>query len=300
MYTQYMTDDESACNTAEKTSVKSIPSRGYQDRDNRMRLLLLLVVFLLASCQHNIPQGQGGTNHQKHNAQKSKSRYSQEQDGAPEGPLPAFFHKVFPVKEPYSRYGNPSSYKVEGRQYNILRSASGYKARGVASWYGTKFHKQRTSSGDAYDMYAMTAAHKTLPLPSYVRVKNLDNGRVAVVRVNDRGPFRHDRIIDLSYAAAVKLGLLPKGTAHVEIESLVPPGTKVAHYYVQAGAFNTRASADVLRNKLAKMSSSPVFIERYQGRYVVKVGPFASKSMTEGLKRQLARNGVKGAFSVLQ
>ena len=263
---------------------------------------LLLSIFMLTSCQHNLPSGQGSTSHskQKQNTRPNKGRYTQEKDGAPSGPLPTFFRWIKPVKEPYSRYGNPDSYKVEGRQYKILRSASGYKERGVASWYGTKFHKQRTSSGDAYNMYAMTAAHKTLPLPSYVRVKNLENGRQAVVRVNDRGPFRHDRIIDLSYAAAVKLGLLPKGTARVEVESIVPSGTKAAQYYLQAGAFNTQQSANGLKAKISKITRSSVFVEKYQRRYVVKVGPFAAKTTTESLKRQLARTGIAGAFAVLQ
>ena len=247
-----------------------------------MRFLLLLSVILLASCQSNLGTMQGGN---KQTTQAPKGRvYPQDKDGAPSGPIPSFFKKLIPILEPYSRYGNPDSYRVEGRKYSILRSASGYKARGVASWYGTKFHKQRTSSGDMYDMYAMTAAHKTLPLPSYVKVKNLENGRQAIVRVNDRGPFRHDRIIDLSYAAAVKLGLLPKGTARVEIESIVPRGVKVAHYYVQAGAFNSPKPADELRRKLAKISSFPVFVEKYQRRYVVKTGPIASKSMTTVLQ----------------
>ncbi len=263
-----------------------------------MRILLVLLFLLLSSCQNNTQTMQGEGQKTTH---PSKGRvYPQDKDGAPLGPIPSFFKKIIPTREPYSRYGNPDSYWVEGRKYSILRTASGYKARGVASWYGTKFDKQRTSSGDAYDMYSMTAAHKTLPLPSYVRVKNLDNGRQAVVRVNDRGPFRHDRIIDLSYAAAAKLGLLPKGTANVEIESLVPPGVKAAHYYVQAGAFNSPKQADDLRKKLARITSSPVFVEKYQQRYLVKTGPLASKSMTTGLQKKLALNGVKGSFSMLQ
>ncbi|OGV48615.1 MAG: hypothetical protein A3F46_01435 [Legionellales bacterium RIFCSPHIGHO2_12_FULL_42_9] len=263
-----------------------------------MRFLLLLTVLLLSSCQSNLQTAQTGN---KQASPASKGRvYPQEKDGAPLGPIPSFFKKLIPIHEPYSRYGNPDSYRVAGRQYTILQTASGYKARGIASWYGTKFHKQRTSSGDAFDMYAMTAAHKTLPLPSYVRVKNLENGREAVLRVNDRGPFRHDRIIDLSYAAAAKLGLLPKGTARVEVESIVPAGSKVAHYYIQAGAFNTSKSADELRRKLIKLTSSRVFVEKYQRRYLVKVGPFAAKSMTTNLQKQLALNGVKGSFSMLQ
>ena len=121
-----------------------------------------------------------------------------------------------------------------------------------------------------------------------------------MVRVNDRGPFRHDRIIDLSYAAAAKLGLLPKGTARVEVESIVPPGSTVARYYIQAGAFNTSKSADELRRKIGKMTWSRVFVEKYQQRYLVKIGPFAAKSMTTNLQKKLALNGVKGSFSMLQ
>ena len=263
-----------------------------------MRCLVLLLIFFVSSCQHKnqtVQEEKKQTGHASHT-----QHYSKAKDGAPSGPIPSFFKKIIPIHEPYSRYGNPGSYKIEGQKYSILRSASGYKARGIASWYGTKFHKQRTSSGDMYDMYSMTAAHKTLPLPSYVRVKNLDNGREAVVRVNDRGPFRHDRIIDLSYAAAAKLGLLPKGTARVEIESLVPKGTKLAQYYIQAGSFTLQKSANTLRNKLIKMTSSPVIIEQYQQHYIVKVGPFVSKAMTTNLQKRFASNGIKGSFSRLQ
>nr|WP_232505608.1 septal ring lytic transglycosylase RlpA family protein [Legionella clemsonensis] len=230
---------------------------------------------------------------------KTPSRYTQEKDGAPKGPLPSSFKEVKPKLEPFSRYGNPDTYAVEGRTYEVLKNSSGYKTRGIASWYGTKFHKQRTSSGDDYDMYAMTAAHKTLPLPTYVRVKNLSNGRVAIVKVNDRGPFRNDRVIDLSYAAATKLGLLPHGTAPVEIEAL-NTGKRVAHYYVQAGAFSSEKLAILLQSKLARLTPSPVIIEKYDQRFIVRVGPFATKQMTDSLKNKLAANGVNGSFSLLR
>jgi rare lipoprotein A len=125
-----------------------------------------------------------------------------------------------PHDEPPSRYGNPVSYSVFGKRYTTMKSATGFQQRGLASWYGTKFHGRRTSSGEPYDMYAMTAAHKSLPLPTYVLVHNLDNNRTAIVRVNDRGPFHSGRIIDLSYAAAIKLGVAKTGVARVEIRSL--------------------------------------------------------------------------------
>jgi rare lipoprotein A len=219
-------------------------------------------------------------------------------DGAPKA-RPLSFKEVKPKNEPFSRYGNPESYAVDGHTYQIMRSATGYKIRGIASWYGTKFHRKRTSSGDHYDMYAMTAAHKTLPLPTYVRVKNLHNGRVAVVKINDRGPFHQGRVIDLSYAAATKLGLLPKGTAPVEVEALTT-GKHVAHYYLQAGAFNSEKLANRLQSKLAKLTPSPVTIEKHIARFIVKVGPFANKGMTDNLKSKLAANGVRGAFAFLQ
>jgi rare lipoprotein A len=131
-----------------------------------------------------------------------------------------------PKVEPKSEFGNPKSYVVFGKQYHTLKSSAGYEARGVASWYGPKFNHRRTSSGEKYNMYAMTAAHKTLPLPTYVRVTNLDNGRTAVVKVNDRGPFYANRLIDLSYAAARKLGIVAMGTAPVDVRAIDPAHTR--------------------------------------------------------------------------
>ena len=130
--------------------------------------------------------------------------------------------KIIPRAEPKSKYGNPSSYVVFGKRYYVLPSSKGYVAQGVASWYGTKFHGRRTSSGETYDMYAMTAAHKTLPLPTYARVTNKRNGRSIIVRINDRGPFHQNRLIDLSYTAATKLGIVTRGTGLVEVQALDP------------------------------------------------------------------------------
>ena len=127
-----------------------------------------------------------------------------------------------PVAEPLSRYGNPEEYEVFGEKYRVMDSSEGYVAEGLASWYGEEFQGKPTSSGEPYDMYLMTAAHRTLPIPTYVEVTNLENGRVAVVRVNDRGPFHDDRIIDLSYVAARKLGVVGPGTARVRVRALEP------------------------------------------------------------------------------
>ena len=128
-----------------------------------------------------------------------------------------------PRKEFKSRSGNPETYVIDGATYRVMDTSAGYREEGIASWYGGYFHGRRTSSGDIYDMYQMTAAHTSLPLPTYVRVTNLANGRSVVLRVNDRGPFVGNRIIDLSFAAATKLGMAEQGTARVEVVALDPP-----------------------------------------------------------------------------
>ena len=193
-----------------------------------------------------------------------------------------------PQVEPKSRYGNPHSYVVHGKRYFTLPSARGFVERGVASWYGEKFHGRRTSSRELYDMYKMTAAHKTLPLPTYVSVRDLSTGREIVVRVNDRGPFLKNRIIDLSYAAAAKLGIADKGTGFVEVRALAPgsatsrPGTasrrgRSSAIFIQAGAFQVAANAQKLRSAIAGVSRMPVRVLRtsHDGRtlYRVRLGP---------------------------
>lgn len=159
-----------------------------------------------------------------------------EQDGFPaKSDIPADIARIpdaVPKPEPLSALGNPDSYEVYGDRYEVLKDGRGFKERGMASWYGKKFQGKRTSSGEAYDMFKMTAAHKTLPIPCYVRVTNLDSGKSVVVRVNDRGPFHSGRVIDVSYAAAVKLDILGRGSIPVEIVALDPneptPATRFA------------------------------------------------------------------------
>jgi rare lipoprotein A len=271
-----------------------------------MHILLLFIIILITGCQNGELNSSNSTTqgvikkqsslYQRYN--NKTNRYLISQDGAPTSAHPVNFKEPKPAHEPISRYGNPTEYRVDGRSYEVLKSSSGYKTRGIASWYGNKFHKQRTSSGEPYNMYVMSAAHKTLPLPTYVKVKNLDNGKTAVVKVNDRGPFHGNRVIDLSYAAALKLGVFPKGTAHVEIETIMGPAGE-AHYYLQAGAFSTEKLALQLQSKLSSLTPSPVFVEHYKQHYVVRVGPFANKQMADSLKTRLAHSGVRGAFSIL-
>lgn len=225
------------------------------------------------------------------------------QDGAPSGPIPTFFKALIPKSEPLSRYGNPATYKVGGHRYAVMSTAKGFKQRGLASWYGTKFHSRRTSSGEHYNMYALTAAHKTLPLPTYVRVKNLENGRVAIVKVNDRGPFHPGRIIDLSYGAATKLGVFPKGTARVEIEAITVNDkqrkTMVSRYFIQAGAFQTKTAAEQLKRQINHSLSARVFIAYEHHRYLVRIGPFDDRKRMENTQSQLSKKGIRGSFSLL-
>ncbi|MGR8947221.1 MAG: septal ring lytic transglycosylase RlpA family protein [Gammaproteobacteria bacterium] len=159
---------------------------------------------------------------------------------------------IVPKKEPLSKYGNPESYVVFGKRYRTLKTAAGFKEKGIASWYGKKFHGRKTSSGEVYDMYKMTAAHKHLPLPTFVRVRNLENGKEITVRVNDRGPFHDNRIIDLSYAAASQLGIVNSGTGRVEIEAIdagttfyaqptIPASNRSAREHVQSDEDKTTA-----------------------------------------------------------
>ncbi len=201
-----------------------------------------------------------------------------------------------------SKYGNPASYEVFGKTYYVKNSAAGFQQKGIASWYGTKFHGRRTSSGEEYDMYAMTAAHKTLPIPVYVEVINHDNNRKAIVRVNDRGPFHQGRIIDLSYAAATKLGVAQAGTANVSIrvvrsksdknrqrsdavvESPVAEGGKL---YVQIAAFSTEDNALSHLGKLQGEGFSNVrlHIESKKGKalYRVRIGPLPSERVAKNI-----------------
>jgi len=182
----------------------------------------------------------------------SGGRYAPHIKDSTPGHLPDTDAIPEPVVEalPRSRYGNRSPYQVLGRRYHVLEDARGFVETGIASYYGEKFHGRRTSNQEVYDMYAFTAAHKSLPLPSFARVTNLDNGQSVVVRVNDRGPFHEGRVIDLSYAAAVKIGIHETGLGRVEVRALTPEGTAnapapdaSARHYLQVGAFSIHANA---------------------------------------------------------
>ena len=176
-------------------------------------VIFLLLAVLLQGCSSNSSKNSGKSN---------RGAY-----GYGDGPPPkdidvSVVPDAVPKVEPILRAGNKNPYTVFGKTYHLLPTSNGYRERGIASWYGNKFHGRKTSNGEIYDMYAMTAAHKTLPIPCYVKVTNLENGRSVIVRVNDRGPFHGDRIIDLSYAAAKKLDYSIQGTANVEVVAINP------------------------------------------------------------------------------
>jgi len=213
-----------------------------------------------------------------------------------------------PRLEPRSAHGNPPFYDVLGRRYFVLAAADGYLERGVASWYGPTFHGGNTSSGEPYDMYGMSAAHRTLPLPTYARVTNLRNGRSVVVRINDRGPFVANRLIDLSYTAAAKLDMIRDGTTLVEVRALTPGApdelTRSAQspppsLYVQAGAFADAHNAQHLLERLHAAGLASAFIlSPLEGRsrlYRVRLGPVSGVAEFDSLAARLAALGIRDA-----
>lgn len=242
----------------------------------------------------------------------------QEQDRGPDRPVDlSQVPEAQPRHEVRTAAGNKSPYTVLGKTYYLMEDETDYRERGIASWYGQKFHGRNTSNGEVYDMFAMTAAHKTLPIPSYVRVTNLDNGRQLVVRVNDRGPFHGDRIIDLSYAAAQRLGFASQGTAPVEVEIVLPGGPPPPPYraesaqastqkpagdpvgsdglpipetFLQVGAFASRDAAEQLKQKIAGLTAYPVAIQvldREPPLHRVRIGPVAELEQLRALQTSL-------------
>lgn len=248
------------------------------------------------------------------------SRYSMKQDKAPEGAFDASqVPDAIPKWEPLSRSGNKSPYEVLGKAYTVMTSAEGYREEGISSWYGLKFHGELTSNGEVYNMYELTAAHKSLPLPSYLRVTNLENDLSIVVRVNDRGPFHEDRIIDLSYAAAIKLGFQKKGTARVKLEAItVPRATETNQEassepdrlapFIQVAAFSSSESAEKVKQSLlaplqnAGVSSEKLFIAKSPDRdpaiYRLRIGPFDSEAYASEALKKVKSAGMKGAIVI--
>ncbi|SBS26136.1 RlpA-like protein precursor [Marinomonas aquimarina] len=220
-------------------------------------------------------------------------RYSILQDHAPSGDIKVdHLPDLVPKFEPKSRGGNKSPYEVWGKKYHVMNSAEGYVAEGTASWYGQKFHGHKTSNGETYDMYTFSAAHKSLPLPTYLKVTNLDNQRSVIVRVNDRGPFHGDRLIDLSYAAAARLGYHKKGLARVRVEAITPkPGQRYQASATPKASVNTPAAVaptpvaatPVASTTQAAPSNDLLFSH-------LQLGAFSKQESATGLKQRLFEN----------
>lgn len=225
-----------------------------------------------------------------------------------------------PREEPLAATGNMPEYEVLGTVYRVLGSPEGYEDEGMASWYGEEFQGRRTSSGEPYDMYAMTAAHPTLPIPSYAQVTNVQNGRSVVVRINDRGPFLRDRVIDLSYAGAWKLGYIQSGHAQVDVRAVVPGEARVVagaqpaaravpasaqvaagavstsapsgNVYLQLGAFAAEASAESMRERLQRQLdwvSERIEVLASDALYKLQLGPYRSRDDATGMAERLAQ-----------
>ncbi|MDX1705074.1 septal ring lytic transglycosylase RlpA family protein [Pseudidiomarina sp.] len=238
------------------------------------------------------------------------SRYSQKYDSVPERlPSAAELAEPEPRIEPPSRQGN-RPYELFGQTWQVMTDARGHVEEGTASWYGEKFHGHLTSNGEIYDMYAMSAAHKTLPLPTYVRVTNLANEQSVVVRVNDRGPFHGDRIIDLSYVAAYKLGMLATGTARVRVEALHPEQDnaqlavttplrpeELVQFYIQVHSGSNQQWLEEAAQQLARIYHVAATTQANNGLYRVVLGPFAGAQADEILE-QLRQDGYPDAFRV--
>jgi rare lipoprotein A len=288
----------------------------------RVALALTLTAFLVSGCS------------------LAKRRPDEPRASIPSGsavpqPPPNVFSipDAVPRAEPRGRRGNPPFYEVFGKRYYVMASSEGFVERGTASWYGPGFHAASTSLGEPYDMYAMTAAHKTLPIPAYAEVTNLKNGRKVVVRINDRGPFVGDRIIDLSYTAAAKLDMLLAGTAPVEVRVITAPRTgsgsalppippaappmspatppvtvvnapavKAADtpaMFIQAGVFadheNARRRVEALLAAGVELASLEEIPRSERALHRVRVGPFASVEEFDLNMRRLRELGINDA-----
>jgi rare lipoprotein A len=269
----------------------------------------LLSTALLAACAANGPQRSDGY----------QPAAGSPAPGASSAPRPG-------RTEPRSERGNPPFYDVLGKRYHVLPTSAGYVQRGVASWYGRDFHGLSTSSGERYDMHAMTAAHTTLPLPTWVEVTNLENGKRVVVKVNDRGPFVDNRLIDLSFAAATQLDMVRNGTARVEVRAVGAPiegvrqevafasteqalgvlpaaGEPTEQMFVQVGAFSQRDNAERLMQRLrASGFANPSLVTDAQARremHRVRLGPIRDSVEFDQVSARLRSMGVSGARLVV-
>ena len=271
--------------------------------NNIKGIIFLLTALCLAGCQTN--------NVDKNNEKPvtdSKSKGAYYLDDGPEEVIPENLSSIpnaIPKKEPLNKFSN-RPYKVFGKTYYPMTSLKPYTATGYATWYGKKYHGNKTSIGEVYDMYKMTAAHKTLPLPCYVKVTNLKNDKTVIVRVNDRGPFVKDRIIDLSYAAANRLEIIEKGSELVKVELIdLDKKVKVSkinkQIYIQAGLFSDEKNANNLINKIKKLGTvknENIKKIKNEDQFQVLIGPFKNNQKAKIKKDELSDNFFINGFIV--
>lgn len=283
-----------------------------------IRVISLLAVFgLIAACSSTPAPA---------SAAAAASRYSIAQDRAPSANLRvAEIPEVIPQPLQRTMAGNRSPYTVLGETYHVLGTEAGYSERGIASWYGEKFHGHKTSNGEVFDMYQASAAHKSLPIPSFLRVTNLDNNRSIIVRVNDRGPFHGERLIDLSYAAALKLGYADRGTARVQLDAIIVDGRALdrssaraetsarqlliaptrVEKYIQVGAFSDLGRARELSRQLRQLTARPVIIRSIESRasgvlHRVRVGPVKDPGEIRQISQSVVAANLGSPYTVTE
>ncbi|PCH59643.1 MAG: septal ring lytic transglycosylase RlpA family lipoprotein [SAR86 cluster bacterium] len=283
---------------------------------------MLAGLFLLLISCNSLPPNTTSSN------SANAGRYSISQDRAPQRAVDlSLIREVIPVAVNRTMAGNKSPYTVLGKSYTVLATEEGYFERGIASWYGEKFHGHDTSNGEVFDMYQASAAHKSLPIPSFLRVTNLDNNRSIIVRVNDRGPFHPDRIIDLSYGAALKLDYANKGTARVQLEALMPAAVTsdvgvstratplnslersvegaAAKRYLQVGAFSDLRAAQRLLRQLNDLTTQPVFIQTLragsdEALHRVRIGPLNNSLQIRQISQRVVAQNLGNPYTVTE
>lgn len=276
-------------------------------KNNLSLLLALLICFMLAACSST--PDKASTSASKKNMDPNKGRYSLKNDKMPLNP-PDVDHvpNATPKYEPYSRRGN-KPYTVYGESYRVMNTGQGFTETGKASWYGEKFHGYETSNGEPYDMYSMSGAHKTLPLPSYARITNLENNKQVVIRINDRGPFHSDRILDVSYAAAYKLGMLATGTARIKLEviyigSIAGTSSAIAsindtgNHYIQLVASKDRAKLSKIAKELERKYQVKTRVQPANNMFRLQLGPIGQAELADMMLNKMKQNGYPESYMI--
>lgn len=285
-------------------------------KNNLLRLAVISIFFTLIACSSNnsndaiVKDNPEPNNTDPKNMDPNKGRYALKNDKMPLNPpnvdnVP----NATPKYEPYSRRGN-KPYTVYGESYNVMNSSKGFSETGRASWYGAKFHGYETSNGEPYDMYSMSGAHKTLPLPTYAKVTNLDNNKHVIIRINDRGPFHSDRILDLSYAAAHKLGMLGTGTARIKLDAINIGNQTTAqsavasiqasgNHYIQLVASKDQRQLNKIANTLEKKYQVKSRIQPANNMFRLQLGPIGQSELANRLLIKVKQDGYPESYMVL-